>query len=102
MFSMRYVNMFGFVLLFMSTGLTVCYSFRLFYFALCGDFNFVPSYSMVETSYNMIFGKIGLLIISIFGGGALMWLICPTPSVICLRLDVEICILYKTLIADDL
>nr|AQP29204.1 NADH dehydrogenase subunit 5 [Cyrilliotermes angulariceps] len=83
-FSMSYVNMFGFVLLFMSTGLTVCYSFRLFYFVLCGDFNFVPSYSMVETSYNMVFGMVGLLIMSILGGGSLMWLICPTPSVICL------------------
>nr|AIY61848.1 NADH dehydrogenase subunit 5 [Cephalotermes rectangularis] len=84
MFSMSYVNMFGFLLLFVSTGLTVCYSFRLFYFVLCGDFNFVPSYSMVESNYNMMFGMIGLLIMSIFGGGFLMWLICPTPSVICL------------------
>nr|AIY61653.1 NADH dehydrogenase subunit 5 [Embiratermes neotenicus] len=84
MFSMSYVNMFGFFLLFVSTGLTVCYSFRLFYFVLCGDFNFVPSYSMVETSYNMVFGMVGLLIMSIFGGGSLMWLICPTPSVVCL------------------
>nr|QXT44356.1 NADH dehydrogenase subunit 5 [Aderitotermes cavator] len=84
MFSMGYVNMFGFMLLFLSTGLTVCYSFRLFYFAMCGDFNFSPSYSMIETNYNMMFGMIGLLILSIFGGGALMWLICPTPSMICL------------------
>nr|WNH36508.1 NADH dehydrogenase subunit 5 [Nasutitermes nigritus] len=84
MFSMSYVNMFGFFLLFVSTGLTVCYSFRLFYFVLCGDFNFVPSYSVVETNYNMMVGMVGLLIMSIFGGGSLMWLICPTPSVICL------------------
>nr|YP_009351489.1 NADH dehydrogenase subunit 5 [Orthotermes depressifrons]AQP29726.1 NADH dehydrogenase subunit 5 [Orthotermes depressifrons] len=84
MFSMSYVNMFGFFLLFLSTGLTVCYSFRLFYFVMCGDFNFVPSYSMVETSYNMVFGMIGLLIMTVLGGGSLMWLICPTPSVICL------------------
>nr|AQP26652.1 NADH dehydrogenase subunit 5 [Subulitermes group sp. A TB-2017] len=84
MFSMSYINMFGFFLLFVSTGLTVCYSFRLFYFVLCGDFNFVPSYSMVETNYNMMVGMIGLLIMSIFGGGSLMWLICPTPSMICL------------------
>nr|AQP27123.1 NADH dehydrogenase subunit 5 [Bulbitermes sarawakensis] len=84
MFSMSYVNMFGFFLLFVSTGLTVCYSFRLFYFVLCGDFNFVPSYSMVETNYSMMIGMIGLLVMSIFGGGSLMWLICPTPSVICL------------------
>nr|WMY23982.1 NADH dehydrogenase subunit 5 [Trinervitermes geminatus] len=84
MFSMSYVNVFGFFLLFVSTGLTVCYSFRLFYFVLCGDFNFVPSYSMVEANYNMMVGMIGLLIMSIFGGGSLMWLICPTPSMICL------------------
>jgi NADH-ubiquinone oxidoreductase chain 5 len=74
--------MFGFFLLFVSTGLTVCYSFRLF--VLCGDFNFVPSYFMVETNYNMIIGMVGLLVVSIFGVGCLTWLICPTPSVICL------------------
>nr|AQP29750.1 NADH dehydrogenase subunit 5 [Longipeditermes longipes] len=84
MFSMSYVNMFGFFLLFVSTGLTVCYSFRLFYFVLCGDFNFVSSYSMIETNYSMMVGMIGLLTMSIFGGSSLMWLICPTPSVICL------------------
>ena len=78
------LNMFGFFLLFVSTGLTVCYSFRLFYFVLCGDFNSVPSYSTVETDYNMITSMVGLLVMSIFGGGSLIWLICPTPSVICL------------------
>jgi len=29
---------------------------------MCGDFNFVSSYSIVETSYNMAFGVISLLI----------------------------------------
>nr|ABN10490.1 NADH dehydrogenase subunit 5 [Reticulitermes virginicus] len=84
MISMSYVNVFGFLLLFVSTGLTVCYSFRLFYFVLCGDFNFVSLYSMVDTNYNMVVGMIGLLILSVLGGGTLMWLICPTPSVVCL------------------
>ena len=59
-FSMRYVNMFGFLLLFLSTGLTVCYSFCLFYFVVCGDFNSVSSYLMAETGYNMVFGMLGL------------------------------------------
>jgi len=54
--------MFGFFLLFVSTGLTVSYSFRLFCFVLCGGFNFVPTYYTVETSYNVVFGTIGLLI----------------------------------------
>jgi len=39
---------------------------------------------MVETSCNVMFGINGLLIISIFGGGSLMWLICSNPSVISL------------------
>jgi len=56
-----------------STGLTVCYSFLLFYFVLCGNFNFVTSYSVVETNYNIMFVITGLLIISIFGGGFLMY-----------------------------
>nr|YP_009351684.1 NADH dehydrogenase subunit 5 [Ruptitermes arboreus]AQP30386.1 NADH dehydrogenase subunit 5 [Ruptitermes arboreus] len=84
MFSMGYINMFGFFLLFLSTGLTVCYSFRLFYFVMCGDFNFFSSYSMGETNYNMLIGMVGLLVMSILGGSSLMWLICPTPSMICL------------------
>ena len=42
--------MFGF-LLFLSTGLTVCYSFL--YFILCGDFNHVSFYSMVETGFGL-------------------------------------------------
>jgi NADH-ubiquinone oxidoreductase chain 5 len=39
---------------------------------------------MVETNYNMVMGMIGLLIMSVLGGSSLMWLICPTPSVVCL------------------
>ena len=42
-------------------------------------FYFIPSYSIVETSYNIMCGVTDLLLMSIFGGGSLMWLICPTP-----------------------
>jgi NADH-ubiquinone oxidoreductase chain 5 len=84
MFAVRYVNMFGFFLLFVSTGLTVYYSFRLVYFVLFCDFNFVPYYSMAETNYLMIICMIRLFVISDFVGGSLVWLICPTSSVICL------------------
>jgi len=53
---MRYVNIYIYIyiyLWFVSTGLTVCYSFRLLYFVLFGDFNYAP-YSMVETNYNIV------------------------------------------------
>ena len=39
---------------------------------------------MVENGYNIVFGMVGLLVMSVFGDSSLMWLICPTPSVICL------------------
>nr|QAX91110.1 NADH dehydrogenase subunit 5 [Parrhinotermes sp. C MW-2019] len=84
MISMGYINIFSFFLLFFSTGLTVCYSFRLFYYVFCGDFGFTSSFSVEEVNYNMSYGMVGLLVMSIFGGSSLMWLICPSPSVICL------------------
>jgi NADH-ubiquinone oxidoreductase chain 5 len=37
--SLSYVNIFSFFLYFFSTGLTVCYSFRLVFYSLTGDFN---------------------------------------------------------------
>lgn len=39
---------------------------------------------MVETCYNIIFGIFVLLIMSIFGGDALMWLLCPIPDFDCI------------------
>jgi NADH:ubiquinone oxidoreductase subunit 5 (subunit L)/multisubunit Na+/H+ antiporter MnhA subunit len=71
MFSMRYINMFEFFLLLLSRCLRVYSSLFLFYFVICGDINFVSSYSLVETSYNRIFGIIDLLIITIFARGLL-------------------------------
>jgi hypothetical protein len=36
---------------------------------------------MVETNCNVMFGMIGSLAMSVFGGGSLIWLICPTPVI---------------------
>ena len=53
-----------------------------------------------KTSYNIMFAIIDLLVISIFGSGSPMWLICPTPSIICLPYYLKfliLLILIKTL-----
>ena len=57
-------------------------------------FNIVPSYSMVATSSNMMFGVIGLLVISIFDVGSLVWFNCPTFSVICLPYQLNFLTLF--------
>nr|AVN67738.1 NADH dehydrogenase subunit 5 [Eurycotis opaca] len=86
MVSLSYINIFGFFLFFFSTGLTVCYSFRLFYYTLCSDFNLVSLFFMYENNMNMIKGMLGLLIMAIMGGSFLSWISFPTPLLICLPL----------------
>nr|UQJ73493.1 NADH dehydrogenase subunit 5 [Diamesa sp. 11XL] len=82
--SLSYVNMFSFFLFFFSTGLTVCYSFRLVYYSLTGDFNTSSLHCLNDEAWTMSSGMTGLLIMAILGGSMLSWLIFPTPEMICL------------------
>nr|YP_010946811.1 NADH dehydrogenase subunit 5 [Pycnoscelus nigra]WGO57568.1 NADH dehydrogenase subunit 5 [Pycnoscelus nigra] len=98
MVSLSNLNTFGFFLFYFSTGLTVCYSFRLFYYVLCGDFNLTSFYYMVEESKNMLVGMVGLLIMVILGGSMLSWMIFPTPSFICLPMHLKLLVVMVSLI----
>jgi NADH-ubiquinone oxidoreductase chain 5 len=68
MVSSRYINLIGFFLFFVSTGLTVCYSFRLFYYVFCGDFNLSSFYCISDDNFNMVCGIVGLILFAVFGG----------------------------------
>nr|YP_010946616.1 NADH dehydrogenase subunit 5 [Margattea speciosa]WGO57334.1 NADH dehydrogenase subunit 5 [Margattea speciosa] len=91
MTSMCYLNIFVFFLFYFSTGLTVCYSVRLFYYTLYGDMNMMSFYYMNEDNKKMLVGMNLLLIMVIFGGSLMSWFFFPTPIIICLSL------LYKLL-----
>jgi NADH-ubiquinone oxidoreductase chain 5 len=65
MVSFRYANLIGFVLFIVST---VCYSFRLFYYVFCGDFNSPTLCLIVDDTCNIICGIIGLMLFAVFGG----------------------------------
>ena len=82
--SLSYVNIFSFFLFFFSTGLTVCYSFRLVYYSLTGDFNTSSLHCLNDEAWTISKGITGLLIIAVIGGRILSWLIFPNPSIICL------------------
>nr|YP_008081146.1 NADH dehydrogenase subunit 5 [Thyridosmylus langii]AGH27223.1 NADH dehydrogenase subunit 5 [Thyridosmylus langii] len=84
MVSLSYLNIFSFLLYFVSTGLTVCYSFRLIYYSLTGNFNVSSLHPMSDESWVMLKGMLGLLFLAIMGGSMLGWLIMPSPSMICL------------------
>nr|YP_010397480.1 NADH dehydrogenase subunit 5 [Diamesa loeffleri]UQJ73350.1 NADH dehydrogenase subunit 5 [Diamesa loeffleri] len=84
MVSLSYVNMFSFFLFFFSTGLTVCYSFRLVYYSLTGDFNTSSLHCLNDEAWTMSKGMTGLLVMAVVGGSMLSWLIFPNPTMVCL------------------
>lgn len=95
---LSYLNMFSFFLYFVSTGLTVCYSFRLVYYSISGDLNCRSLNVLNDEAWVMVKGIIGLLFIRVFGGRILNWLIFPTPYMICLPLSIKILTLFVCLI----
>nr|YP_010385068.1 NADH dehydrogenase subunit 5 [Hyphydrus ovatus]UPL65078.1 NADH dehydrogenase subunit 5 [Hyphydrus ovatus] len=88
--SMGNLNLMIYFLFFLSTGLTVCYSFRLCYYTLTGDFNFYSLYSLIDGSWIMLKSMMMMLFFVIISGSMLMWLIFPVPYMICLPLNMKI------------
>nr|YP_009230506.1 NADH dehydrogenase subunit 5 [Oedaleus infernalis]ALK03236.1 NADH dehydrogenase subunit 5 [Oedaleus infernalis] len=82
--SLSWINFFIFFMFFFSTGLTASYSFRLFYYSMSGDNNYYSIYSFNDSNYFISFGMIGLLIVAVFGGSFLSWLVFPVPYLILL------------------
>ena len=82
--SLSYLNVFSFILYFFSTGLTVCYSLRLVYYSISGDFNTFRLHPLSDEGWVMLRGIITLSFIAVLGGSLLSWALFPTPSIICL------------------
>nr|YP_010043009.1 NADH dehydrogenase subunit 5 [Dineutus mellyi]QPC56769.1 NADH dehydrogenase subunit 5 [Dineutus mellyi] len=87
---MSNLNIIIFILYFLSTGLTVCYSFRLVYYSITGDFNFFSLHSLNDQGWIMLKSMLFMLMFVIFGGSMLMWLLFPTPTMICLPIEMKL------------
>nr|YP_010693003.1 NADH dehydrogenase subunit 5 [Carpomya vesuviana]WCB98119.1 NADH dehydrogenase subunit 5 [Carpomya vesuviana]WCB98132.1 NADH dehydrogenase subunit 5 [Carpomya vesuviana] len=96
--SLSYINMFSFFLYFFSTGLTVCYSFRLVYYSMTGELNCGSLNMLSDEGWIMLRGMSGLLIMSIIGGSMLSWLIFPTPYMICLPIYMKLLTLFVCIV----
>nr|QOW08077.1 NADH dehydrogenase subunit 5 [Attagenus augustatus augustatus] len=95
--SMSYINFFIYLIFFISTGLTVSYTFRLLYYGVFGDYNFLSLSGTHEQGYIMLRGMMGLIFFVIFCGSVLMWISFPTPYFICLPLFFKLMALFVTL-----
>nr|WGL39503.1 NADH dehydrogenase subunit 5 [Typhlodessus monteithi] len=91
--SLSNLNILMYLLFFLSTGLTVSYSFRLCYYSITGDFNFNSLHCLNDKDWIMIKSMLIMLILVIFSGSLLSWLIFPTPLMICLPLMMKVMVL---------
>lgn len=70
--SIDYINLYIYFVFFLSVGLTVFYTFRLIYYTLLGDFNFLSLHRLNDKGFIIIKGMIGLIFLVIFGGSILI------------------------------
>nr|YP_011002159.1 NADH dehydrogenase subunit 5 [Profenusa thomsoni]WPN89811.1 NADH dehydrogenase subunit 5 [Profenusa thomsoni] len=89
MFMMNY-NFFIFVLFFLSTLMTVSYTFRLIYFSMIGGFNMLSLNFLNNNSFELNKSLIFLMMTVIFFGSLLSWLLFPIPKMICLSFYLKI------------
>nr|YP_010936435.1 NADH dehydrogenase subunit 5 [Agetocera filicornis]WKW54888.1 NADH dehydrogenase subunit 5 [Agetocera filicornis] len=88
--SMNYMNMYIYFIFFFSIGLTVSYSFRLTYYSLTGDFNFISFNMIQDNGLIMLKGMSGLILFVIFSGSMFSWMMFSTPYFICLSFIMKI------------
>lgn len=84
------INFFSVFLFFFSTGLTVSYSFRLFYYSFIMSINQRSINILNDKSFVIFKRMFGLLIFAICGGSILNWIIFPFSSMICLPLFLKL------------
>nr|YP_009695381.1 NADH dehydrogenase subunit 5 [Curtos bilineatus]QEJ81611.1 NADH dehydrogenase subunit 5 [Curtos bilineatus] len=97
-FSMGYMNMFVYLIFYISIGLTVSYSFRLSYYTLFGSFNFNSLFNLSDYGFVMLKGMAGLIFLVIFGGSFLSWLMFSSPVYINLSLNLKMMVIMLILI----
>lgn len=82
--SINYLNIYIYLIFFVSTGLTVCYTFRLLYYRILGDYNFYSLSRSRDNGFIILKGMRGLILLVLTAGRILSWLIFSTPYFICL------------------
>nr|QXU57658.1 NADH dehydrogenase subunit 5 [Cherax parvus] len=81
---MSWVNIFVFFLYVLSTGLTVCYTFRLVYYSLSCTPNMSSMMFISESHKMMMSGILVLSLGAVSGGSILAWVVFPESYMICL------------------
>nr|YP_010586349.1 NADH dehydrogenase subunit 5 [Limnocentropus hysbald]UZZ44124.1 NADH dehydrogenase subunit 5 [Limnocentropus hysbald] len=96
-FSMSSLNMVIFFFFFFSTGLTVCYSFRLMYYSFIVYSNFYNLHNIYDEDYFMLVAMFILLVFSVISGSMIMWVVFPSIIFIYLVINMKFMVIYVIL-----
>nr|QNG56386.1 NADH dehydrogenase subunit 5 [Macrohyliota sp. 1 MJ-2020] len=96
--SMQYLNVFIYMIFYISIGLTVCYSLRLSYYLMMSEYNFLSLNGLSEKSFIMMKGMGGLITLVIMMGSILMWLMFSSLNMVCLPLIMKLMTLFLIVI----
>nr|YP_010242115.1 NADH dehydrogenase subunit 5 [Lyssa zampa]QTI83030.1 NADH dehydrogenase subunit 5 [Lyssa zampa]UNP54444.1 NADH dehydrogenase subunit 5 [Lyssa zampa] len=92
------LNLMVFLLYYISTGLTMFYSLRLYMYLMVNDFNLLSIYNLYDEDYTMLKSMIVLLFMSIISGSFLSWMIFYYPYMIYLPFNMKMMVIYVIII----
>ena len=88
--SIGYLNILIYFIFYFSIGLTACYRFRLSYYTITGNFNYL-SLNFINENRKIILNSISRLVgFVVIIGRILIWLLFSTPYFICLPLLIKL------------
>nr|YP_010932191.1 NADH dehydrogenase subunit 5 [Euhampsonia splendida]WKR35964.1 NADH dehydrogenase subunit 5 [Euhampsonia splendida] len=94
MVSFSNLNLLIFFLYYVSTGLTMFYTFRLIMYLMVNDFNLLSIYNLYDEDYIMLKSMFILLFMSLISGSLLSWLIFCYPYMIYLPFHLKMMVIY--------
>uniref|UniRef100_A0AAU7LMK3 NADH-ubiquinone oxidoreductase chain 5 n=1 Tax=Syrbatus sp. 3 RRMO-2024a TaxID=3154169 RepID=A0AAU7LMK3_9COLE len=90
--SMNYLNMYMYMIYYISMGLTVSYSFRMFYYLILMEKNIILT-KIWESSF-MLMSMLLMILLIIMGGSIFMWIMFKTPYFMCLTFFMKMKIFF--------
>nr|YP_010533843.1 NADH dehydrogenase subunit 5 [Prophantis adusta]UXX47220.1 NADH dehydrogenase subunit 5 [Prophantis adusta] len=98
MVSLSNLNFFIFLLYYLSTGLTMFYSFRLIMYLMINSFNLLSFYNLYDEDFTMLKSMFILLFMSVISGSFLMWMVFPYPYMIYLPFNLKMMVIYVSIL----
>uniref|UniRef100_A0AAU7NK13 NADH-ubiquinone oxidoreductase chain 5 n=1 Tax=Solus parvifenestratus TaxID=1108703 RepID=A0AAU7NK13_9NEOP len=98
MVSFSNLNFLVFFFYYVSTGLTMFYTFRLIMYTMIMDFNMLSFFNLYDEDYIMLKSMMVLLMMSVVSGSLLSWLIFSYPHMIYLPFNMKMMVIYVSLI----